>query len=122
MYNKRVIGNEKEQIAAAYLEAQGYKIVACNYFCSAGEIDLIARDGAYLVFVEVKYRKDLKNGYPEDAITTRKRHSIIKTASQYLLRHGLSFDSPCRFDVVSIVGDEIKLYQNAFMIEEGYLF
>lgn len=122
MYNKRVIGNDKEQLVAAYLKERGYEILCSNYFCRTGELDLIAKDGNYLVFIEVKFRSNIKNGYPEEAITRRKMHSMIKTANQYLLRHGLSFDTPCRFDVVVVLGDTIKVYQNAFSIEEGYVF
>lgn len=122
MYNKRAIGNDKEQLVASYLTEQGYEVVLCNYFCQAGEIDIIAKDQGYLVFVEVKFRTNTKNGYPEEAITRKKMHSIIKTANHYLLRHGISFDTPCRFDVVVMLKNDIKLYQNAFGIEDGYIF
>ncbi|MDO5292089.1 MAG: YraN family protein [bacterium] len=122
MYNKRVIGNDKEQLVVKHLETLGYQVIMTNYFCQAGEIDIIAKENGYLVFIEVKYRSNLKNGYPEEAVTKRKMHAIIKTANHYLLRHGLSFDSPCRFDVAVLLKDDIKVYQNAFMIDEGYIF
>ncbi|MDO5519405.1 MAG: YraN family protein [bacterium] len=122
MYNKRVIGNDKEQLVVKHLESLGYHVLTTNYFCQAGEIDIIAKEKGYLVFIEVKYRSNVKNGYPEEAVTKRKMHAIIKTANHYLLRHGLSFDSPCRFDVVVLLGEQIKVYENAFMIDEGYIF
>ena len=122
MYNKRAIGNEKEKMVVSFLQEKGYLILTTNYYCQCGEIDIIAKDKTYIVFIEVKYRKNTKNGFPEEAINKRKMHSIIKTANHYLLRHGISFDSPCRFDVVVILDQEITLYQNAFMIGDGYIF
>lgn len=111
--NKRETGRRYEQIAAAFLEQQGYQILEKNYQNRYGEIDLIARQREVLVFVEVKYRKTLKNGYPEEAIGWKKQQRIRHTAQHYLYTHGLS-DIPCRFDVVSILGDRIRLIQQAF--------
>ncbi|WP_455715036.1 YraN family protein [Anaerosporobacter sp.] len=115
-YNKRRIGSEKEQIAAAYLIDQGYSIVEMNFFSRNGEIDIIARDANYLVFIEVKYRKDQKLGFAAEAVNYGKIQSIIKTARYYLYRHGYADDIPCRFDVVAIQGSEVSLIQNAFDI------
>ena len=58
--NNRSVGAEYEKIAMSYLEKQGYEIIECNFFCSYGEIDVIAKDKEYLVFLEVKYRKNTK--------------------------------------------------------------
>ena len=70
--NKRQTGSEYEQKAAQYLQAKGVHVLELNYRNRKGEIDLIARDGDYLVFVEVKYRKDTRKGAPEEAVNYRK--------------------------------------------------
>lgn len=120
MYNKREIGGNKEAQAAKYLLQEHYSIIECNYFCRAGEIDIVAQDGEYLVFVEVKYRKNTKVGYPEEAINRNKIQALVKTARNYLYRHGMSFEIPCRFDVIVILDEEIKLYKNAFDLNDAY--
>lgn len=120
MYNKRTIGSQQEQFAADYLVEHGYRIIEKNFFARHGEIDIIAKDEAYLVFVEVKYRTNTKNGLPEEAVSRRKQQSIIKAATYYLYRHGISFDTPCRFDVVVVLKDTITLYKNAFDISDNY--
>ena len=120
MYNKRQIGKKQEELAKIYLQDSGYEIIASNYYSRFGEIDIIARDDNYLVFVEVKYRSNCQYGYPEEAITYYKMKSIIKTANWYLLRHGISENTPCRFDVVTIFGEEVSVHQDAFTINDCY--
>lgn len=116
--NKRSVGTEYEARAAAYLESQGYRILERNYRTKIGEIDLIARDGAVLVFVEVKYRSGLNYGYPIEAVGPRKAATIRLVASQYLQTHGFYNQNKimpiCRFDVVSILKDQITLVKDAF--------
>ena len=70
--------------AAAYLKKKGYRILEANFRCRFGEIDLIARDGAYLVFIEVKYRSSLKDGDSLEAVNRRKQRKIIRVAEYYL--------------------------------------
>ncbi|CDC50014.1 uPF0102 protein HMPREF0991_01614 [Clostridium sp. CAG:58] len=70
--NKRMEGSRYEQLAARYLEQKGMDVLELNYRCRTGEIDIIARDGGYLVFVEVKYRKTKRAGYALEAIDSRK--------------------------------------------------
>lgn len=117
--NNRQTGARYEQIAGAYLESRGYRILEYNYRCKAGEIDIIARDGEYLVFCEVKYRTDPSKGMPAEAVDMRKQRVISKCALYYITSHGLS-ELSCRFDVIGILGDgfekepQIQLYQNAF--------
>lgn len=120
MYNKRVIGANKEAIAAEYLIQQKYKILEQNYYTRHGEIDIIALEGNYLVFLEVKFRTNTKQGFPEEAVSYRKQQSIIRTARYYLYRHGMSYDTPCRFDVIVILNDTISLYKNAFDLTGYY--
>lgn len=112
--NRRQTGGRYEQQAADYLRAHGMKILEQNYRCRSGEIDLIGRDGRYLVFVEVKYRKNRKKGDPADAVTLAKRQRIRRTARVYLYSHRYGADTPCRFDVVSILDKEICWIPNAF--------
>ncbi len=111
--NRRTIGNEYERRAGAYLETQGYEILEYNVFSRSGELDIVARQGEYLVFVEVKYRKDTNKGYPLEAISFSKQKSISKCALYYMRKHHL-MDMPIRFDVVGILGDEIQIVKNAF--------
>jgi len=114
MHNRREVGSRYEELAADYLKRQGYEILERNYRDRLGEIDIIAKEGRYLVFVEVKYRRDLENGYPEEAVYGRKQQRIRHTASYYLYRCGHGEETPCRFDVVSIAGEEISLIRDAF--------
>lgn len=112
--NKRLIGTAYEQKAVEYLEEQGYTILVRNYRCKQGEIDLIARHQGYLVFVEVKYRSGTGSGYGSEAVDYRKQRRIIRCAVWYMAREHVPEDQPCRFDVVSFLGEKVSLIQNAF--------
>lgn len=103
-----------ENIAAEYLTDTGYEIITHNYRCRCGEIDLIARDGKYLVFVEVKFRKNLKMGSPLEAVGIRKQKTIRSVAAVYLYQNGINENTPVRFDVIGITGDDIILIKDAF--------
>ncbi len=111
--NKRNIGSVYEKLAGVYLEERGYKILEYNMRCHAGEVDIIAKEGEYLVFVEVKYRANLGCGEPLEAISIMKQKTISKCALFYLKKHRL-WDVPVRFDVVGILNEEITLIKNAF--------
>lgn len=111
--NKRSIGNDYERLAGDYLKTQGYQILQYNYYTRAGEIDIIAKQDNYLIFIEVKYRKDASSGHPLEAISIQKQKTICKCALYYIKKNGL-FHMPIRFDVVGILGDEIQVVQNAF--------
>lgn len=109
-------GKRGEEIARAYLEKRGYKIVTANYRTKYGEIDLIARDGATLVFIEVKTRTQKKFGSPFDALTAGKCMNISRVALHYLLTHG-GTEQPARFDVVAVCPGEdveVEIVHNAF--------
>ena len=112
--NNRKVGTEYETKAEEYLESKGYRILGKNYRCKFGEIDLIAKDGDYLVFVEVKHRKNNHTGNPLEAVTYRKIRRISMTASYYIMMHHISVDSPIRFDVIGYLGDEVTHIENAF--------
>lgn len=112
--NKRETGTTYEQKAAEYLKACGYQILEANYRCRAGEIDLIAAEGGYLVFVEVKYRGSTYNGSGLEAVNKRKQQKILKAAQWYVMEHGISEEMPQRFDVLAYLEEEITLIQDAF--------
>ncbi len=111
--NKRSLGAEKEQLAAEYLKKKGFHILEKNFFCRQGEIDLIAVSPEQeLVFIEVKYRSDTRNGFPEEAVNKRKQVKIRRASQFDLYQH--PYFMPCRYDVISILGEEIKQIENAF--------
>jgi putative endonuclease len=95
------LGQRGENMAARFLRNQGYKIIDRNYRCEVGEVDIIARDRATLVFVEVKTRT-YDDPTPEEQVNTQKRHQITKAAKFYLSRYGTP-QPAARFDVVAIV-------------------
>ena len=112
-----ILGKTGEDLACAELERRGYAILARRYRRRAGEIDIVSRDGATLVFVEVKARDSRAYGEAAEAVTAFKRRRIAQVARDYVARHHLS-GCPCRFDVVSIHFDAgrpaIEVFQNAF--------
>lgn len=112
--NRREQGAYYENMAAEYLSRCGYRILARNFRCRLGEIDLVCRDGRYLVFVEVKFRSTARQGKAFMAVDSRKQHRISQVAAFYLTRYRLDESTPCRFDVVAIDGDEVTLIKNAF--------
>jgi len=102
-------GKEGEEKAAAFLEANGYEILARNYRHRHAEIDLIAKKGKMLVFVEVKTRSNLSYGMPEEFVDATKRRLIMKVAEHYIFEIDWHFD--IRFDIVSVIinRNEVKL-------------
>jgi len=109
-------GDRGEQLAANYLAGKGYAILEKKFKAKTGEIDIIARDGEYIVFVEVKFRTGLNMGYPREAVGYVKQQKIRRTALCYLsLKQNSQADM--RFDVVEIIGAEpvtIEHIENAF--------
>lgn len=117
MKNQRQTGTAYEELAANWLKTQGFQILKRNYSCGQGEIDIIAKDNDYLVFIEVKYRKYTHMGYPSEAVHLQKQKKIIKTALYYCYSHKIPETQACRFDVISILGEKIEHIKNAFQIE-----
>ena len=117
--NNRQTGAYYEQTAGRYLERLGCEILEYNYRCRAGEIDIVAKDGEYVVFCEVKYRSDGRKGNPLEAVDARKQNTIFHCAMYYLKEHRLE-DASCRFDVIGIQGRdgmedaEVTYIKNAF--------
>jgi len=103
--NKSNIGKYGEEAAKNYLIAKGYKIIAQNYRFGGGEVDIIAKDNEYIVFIEVKYRRGTNFGNPADAITLQKQQKIINTANEYLLKSNL-YETDRRYDTITIFGKE----------------
>ena len=108
----QAVGSGAEERAAAFLQAQGLAIVDRNFRTRLGEIDLVARDGATLVFVEVRYRAGESYGGALESITAAKRRRIAAAANQYLARLGAQ--PPCRFDVITFEGPSPRWLRAAF--------
>lgn len=94
-------GLSAEIAAAAELGRLGYRIVASNYRCRRGEIDLVAFDGDTLVFIEVRSKRTDRYGTPAESVTRSKQEKLVATAEHYLDTHGIK-DVQCRFDVVEV--------------------
>ena len=97
----RALGRWGEELVARHLAARGWRILAANYRCRFGEIDLIVQDGGYLAFVEVKLRKDSRFGLPLEAVTQRKQERLRATAQLYLAEHPNPRQP--RFDVAEVL-------------------
>lgn len=116
MAKHNILGEKGEQLAKAFLENEGYNIVALNWRANKFEIDLIAKDNEELVFVEVKTRSTAYFGDPEEAVTLKKQQHLINGADYYVQENEI--DMECRFDVVAIILNEnqkeVKHIKNAF--------
>ena len=114
---KIITGKKGEKIAAAYLKKNGYRIIEINFRCPIGEIDIVAKEKNDLVFVEVKTRKSIDLGYPEQAVGIRKQKKMSQLALWYLQKRKIA-DTNARFDVVAVTlipeNNEVKLIKNAF--------
>ncbi len=110
-------GKENESLAASYLERKGYRVIDRNHRNRFGEIDIIAKDGDTLVFIEVKARRSNRYGSAKMAVTRNKRRTLSRTALQYLKSHGLMHQK-ARFDVVAIHWGghpvNVEVVRNAF--------
>ena len=112
-FYKKFLGRAGEVKAAEFLKKKGYKIIKTNYKTCFGEIDLIAQDNEYTVFIEVKTRTSEDYGLPSEAVDNRKVEKYYKVATEYLQRNKKT-DSPCRFDVVEIENGQINHIIDAF--------
>lgn len=106
-------GKAGEDIAAAYIEAQGGKILARNYHVRGGEVDIIYADGDATVYCEVKLRNSERFGPPAEAVDARKQKRICLAALDYAAKNK-SIDENCRFDIIAIYGGKISHIKNAF--------
>lgn len=115
------LGPWAEERAAAYLERQGYALLARNYRCPEGEVDIVARQGETVVFVEVRARRSALLGTPEESLTPRKARRLVITALTYLVEHGLEA-VPWRIDLIGLSSDpttgQLVLRHHVAAVEE----
>ena len=118
MISRVAQGTAAEDLALHYLEARGLTLVTRNFRCRTGELDLIMRDGEYLVFVEVRSRRHARYGTPAESVTRTKQQRLLRAVALYLQRQRL--DPPCRFDVVAILQAEgepqVEWIRDAFQL------
>ena len=95
------IGREGEDVAASYLMQKGYRIVARNWRYGPKEIDIVARDGKTMVFVEVKTRSTLAFELPQEAVTKKKMKNLVEAADAYMLQYNIELEG--RFDIVGVL-------------------
>ena len=111
--NRRGFGTDGEYAVSDFLTGQGYRVTDMHYRRGPGEIDVIARQGARVVFVEVKRRSSARYGRPAEAVTSDKRRRIVRTALLYLQEKRL-VDCPVRFDIVELSPGRINHIEDAF--------
>ena len=118
-------GIEGEKLAARVLKKKKYKIIECNFRTPAGEIDIVARDGDCLVFVEVRTRGSIEFGLPQETIRAKKKKRLFTAARWYMQKKSVGEDA-CRFDVVAVVmpkdgsKPQIEVIEDAFRPEKGW--
>ena len=113
-FYKKLLGGAGERKAVKYLKNKGYKILRTNFKIKAGEIDVIAKDGETVVFIEVKTRSGDAFGRPSDAVDRLKRAKYIKVAQAFLIKNYGDIDVLSRFDVIEIQNNDINHIINAF--------
>jgi len=110
------VGADKEQLACDYLQRQGLALVARNYRCRRGEIDLVMREARTLVFVEVRFRRSERFGTAAETVDIHKQRRLAATAAHYLQHHPNRL--ACRFDVLALgVGGRVDWIKDAFYAE-----
>jgi putative endonuclease len=109
------IGASAEAIAARVLAEHGYTIVERNFRCTSGELDIIARDGGVLCFVEVRSRGDAEHGHAAEMVDRRKQRQVARVAMQYIGERDPVF-AKSRFDVVAITGGDAELIKDAWRL------
>jgi putative endonuclease len=109
------LGHSAEDVAADLLCHEGYWLVERNYRCKLGELDIVARDGAVLAFVEVRSRADDAHGHAAEMITPAKQRRVARVAEHYLAERR-PLDAQMRFDVVAITGDDVQLIKDAWRL------
>jgi len=121
--NNKQLGDRGELLAINYLKLKDYKILERNFRCKFGEIDIIAKDKDVIVFVEVKTKRGIDFGLPEEMVNQRKREKLIKLSQFYIIEKKL-FNQPIRIDVVAIemnknskkIRSKIRLIKNAVFL------
>ena len=111
MYQRHILGKRGEDEAVRYLESKGYQIIERNFECRQGEIDIIALDEAYIVFIEIKSRTSTEYGLPSEAVTERKIKHMLKTIQYYLYKRKLE-NEKIRIDVIEMYANADKFHVN----------
>jgi putative endonuclease len=114
MTTTQASGDAAEDAAARMLAARGLRIIERNFRVKGGEIDLVCRDGATTVFVEVRLRRRQDYGGAAASITAAKQARLILAARHWLARHG---ETPCRFDAVLSDGENLEWIRDAFQAD-----
>jgi len=112
MVSAIITGQLAENLSGQFLQQQGASILERNYRCNVGELDIIAKHNDSIVFVEVRFRKNIAFGNPLETITLSKQKKLIKAASYYLQRNKNFAKKPCRFDVIAVT-----IQQNEYQFE-----
>ncbi len=109
-------GHQAEKSVAQWLTQQGIQVIAQNFHCKGGELDIVALDTAQtLLFIEVKHSQNLRHGNPIERITPQKQQRLIRCAQYFLLKHPDYHNHPMRFDAITQVGTETPQWlKNAF--------
>jgi putative endonuclease len=121
--DKQQRGRDAEDVAARFLQSQGYRVLERNWRTRTGELDMIAEDRAALVFVEVRSKKAADSTTPQETVTHTKQRQVSQAAIAYVSQHNVQ-DRDCRFDVVEVFLNEdgkpvrVNLIQNAFELRE----
>jgi len=116
--NRQEVGKLGEKLAQKFLKKRGYHIRETNFHCREGEIDIIARQGDYLVFVEVRTKSNLDFGTPEESITQAKKEKLVASALTYINTHQ-NLPSLWRIDVVAIEVDDKGKTKRIALIENA---
>lgn len=101
-HSRQASGQAAEALALQHLQRQGLRLLAQNWRCKRGELDLVMLDGATVVFVEVRYRRHSAWGGAIESVDARKREKLINAASYFLQQQARWANAPCRFDVIAI--------------------
>ncbi|MCW5849896.1 MAG: YraN family protein [Anaerolineae bacterium] len=116
---RRGLGRAGEDLAVRALEARGYTIVGRNWRCPDGELDIIARDGACLVFVEVRTRRGGWQGAAEDSIGPAKQRRLLALADAYLQAEHVPLDAAWRIDVVTVEMDRRGVLREVLVLQDA---
>jgi len=119
MHNTVTIGKQAEQYACQFILAQGLQIIAQNWYCRQGEIDIIARDDDTVIFIEVRYRKRAEYGNGAESVHYYKRKRIISCARHYIHTHPATEKCMIRFDVFSMSKDSDGQF-NSHWIQDAF--
>lgn len=117
--NNKTFGKIGEDMAERFLRRHGYKILSKNWRCAMGEIDVVAQEKEFTVFIEVKTRKSMAFGPGYMSINPAKQLKLIKLAQAYLKRYGL-IDKPCRIDIISIDMAQDDSVMNVELIKDAF--